>query len=170
MTRLITNGVAKARMPSAISSATRLPRKLPGRPRESREDCSWALRARAAASAPALAAFCACQEGGNPGLLMIGVPFRVCVVPGCFRRLQTLGAVARERVRGTTYSQHASSPLPGGPGSDLRAVGQAELGEDVLDVGFDGTFGDVHQCRDLLVGQALGDVPGNLCFPACKST
>src|SRR5215472_3249204 len=49
----------------------------------------------------------------------------------------------------------------GGPGGDLAAVVEAELGEDVLDVVFRGAFGDVEQVGDLAVGEAAADQFGD---------
>jgi hypothetical protein len=41
----------------------------------------------------------------------------------------------------------------GGPGGDLGARVQAELGQDVLDVVLRGAFGDVQGGGDLAIGQ-----------------
>src|SRR5215469_15867511 len=49
----------------------------------------------------------------------------------------------------------------GGPGGDLAAVAEAELGEDVLDMVFRGSFGDVEQVGDLAVGEAASDQLGD---------
>src|SRR4051794_20652095 len=48
---------------------------------------------------------------------------------------------------------------PGADGDDgrLRAVRDAELGEDVADVRLDRLLGDVELARDLLVGEAASD-------------
>ena len=52
--------------------------------------------------------------------------------------------------------------LSDGPGSDLAAVAQPELGQDVLDVVLGRPLGDVQGLADLLVRQSLRDQPGYL--------
>ena len=46
--------------------------------------------------------------------------------------------------------------VPGGQSSGLAAIRGAEFGQDVLDVGLDGTRGDEEGFGDLLVRQAPG--------------
>src|SRR2546423_5172133 len=55
------------------------------------------------------------------------------------------------------------------PGGDLGAAGEAELDEDVLDVALHGSLGEHQAGGDLLVGQALGDQPGDLALAAGQS-
>src|SRR5438105_3225689 len=57
----------------------------------------------------------------------------------------------------------------GVPDGDLRAGVEAEFGEDVLDVAFDGTCGDDQEAGDLPVGQALRDQFGDLVLPTGQS-
>src|SRR5688572_13200711 len=56
----------------------------------------------------------------------------------------------------------------GDPGGDLGAGGEAELGEDVLDVVLGCAFGDVGFGGDLAVGEASGDEPGDLVLAAAQ--
>src|SRR5438045_4151636 len=51
------------------------------------------------------------------------------------------------------------------PGGDLGARGEAELAEDVADVGLDGGFGDDQPFGDLAVGPAARDQAGDFPFP-----
>src|SRR2546423_11193650 len=55
------------------------------------------------------------------------------------------------------------------PGGDLGAAGEAELDEDVLHVALHGSLGEHQAGGDLLVGQALGDQPGDLALAAGQS-
>lgn len=61
---------------------------------------------------------------------------------------------------------YAASTLVRQPDRDLRTVREAELREDVLDMRGGRTLGDHQPLRDLPVGQARGDQPGDLAFPA----
>src|SRR2546430_4196031 len=51
------------------------------------------------------------------------------------------------------------------PGGDLGTRVEPELVQDVADMAVDGVLGDVEARADLLVAQALGDQPGDLCLP-----
>jgi hypothetical protein len=52
--------------------------------------------------------------------------------------------------------------LSAGPGGDLAAVAEPELGQDVLDVVLGRPLGDVQSLANLLVGQSSPDQPGHL--------
>jgi hypothetical protein len=71
-------------------------------------------------------------------------------------------------LRHVRESASASACLVRGSGPEIRQDGEhppvrvgrfvdAELEEDVSDVGFDGAFGDEHPAGDRAVGQALGE-------------
>src|SRR5438094_5062267 len=48
------------------------------------------------------------------------------------------------------------------PGGDLGPGAEAELVQDAADVAVDGALGDEQPRADLLVGQAVGDQPGDI--------
>src|SRR5436190_20125803 len=48
------------------------------------------------------------------------------------------------------------------PGGDLGPGAEAELVQDAADVAVDGALGDEQPRADLLVGQAVGDQPGDV--------
>lgn len=56
-----------------------------------------------------------------------------------------------------------------GPGSDLAAGLEAQLGQDVLDMVLGGSFGDVQNLGDLAVGEPPGDQPRDLVAPRCAT-
>src|SRR5262249_33602212 len=93
-------------------------------------------------------------EAGTPGILL--------KEPGGGRR----HAAPYGSLPPTTVRLLANRPfLGGGPGGDLGAGGEAELGEDAFDVALGGAQGDDQFGGDLPVAQALGDQLGDLAFP-----
>ena len=50
----------------------------------------------------------------------------------------------------------------------VRSFVQVELGEDLLDVGFDGPFGDEQLCGDGAVGASLGHQCKHFPLPRCQ--
>src|SRR5215831_10768675 len=66
--------------------------------------------------------------------------------------------------RGGRGSGHLSDPA-----AELDSGIQAQLVEDVGEVGFNGALRQEQPGRDLLVGEVGGDEPGDFCLPAGES-
>src|SRR5207253_8327704 len=66
--------------------------------------------------------------------------------------------------RETPLRRSAAPEMLSGPDTDLRARGEGQLVENVLDVGGCGAPGDEHAFADLTIAQALRDQRGDLAF------
>ena len=76
--------------------------------------------------------------------------------PACHRNED--GALAPTLVGAGRRVRQADEAAPDGRRGGLRAVGDAQLAEDVVDVALDGGLADVERGRDLLVAAAEDDL------------
>ena len=79
---------------------------------------------------------------------------------GAFERSETFPSSRRRR---DLLPQQPSIVL-GRPGDDFLARGEAELGEDVADVGLDGSLADREVVGDVAVGEMTGQERGHFAF------